>query len=40
MYMYNICNGRVRINSEKELIQHLKRMFGRNKKITINDLPA
>lgn len=40
MYMYNICNGRIRIESEKELIQHLKKMFGRQKRITIADLPT
>lgn len=39
MYMYNICTGRIRITSEKELIQHLRKMFGRKKRITIQDLP-
>lgn len=40
MYMYNICNGRVRIKSEQELITHLRKMFGKRKRITINDLPT
>lgn len=40
MYMYNICTGRVRINSEQELIQHLRKMFGKQKRININDLPT
>lgn len=40
MYMYNICSGRVRIDQEAELITHLRRMFGRRKRITINDLPT
>lgn len=37
-YMYDIVTGRVVINSEVDLIKHLKRMFGKDKKIGINDL--
>lgn len=37
-YMYDILVGRVVINSEVDLIKHLKRMFGRDRKIGIQDL--
>lgn len=40
MYMYNICTGRTRIQSEDELIRHLRKMFGKQKRITIADLPV
>ena len=37
-YMYNICCGKVQINSKEEMIRHLKRVFGSNYKISIQDL--
>lgn len=37
-YMYNICCGKVQINSKEETIRHLRRMFGSNYRISIHDL--
>lgn len=37
-YMYDITTGKVVINSEVDLIKHLRRMFGKDRRIGINDL--
>lgn len=37
-YMYDIITGRVVIDGELSLIKHLRRMFGKNRRIGINDL--
>lgn len=37
-YMYDIAIGKVVIDSEQDLIKHLRRMFGKNKRIGIDDL--
>lgn len=37
-YMYDIVTGRVVIDSEIDLIKHLRKMFGKDKRIGINDL--
>lgn len=37
-YMYDIVTGRVVIDGELNLIKHLRRMFGKNRRIGINDL--
>lgn len=37
-YMYNICAGKINIDSKEELIKHLRRMFGSNYRIGIQDL--
>lgn len=37
-YMYGICSGRVSINSKEEMIKHLRKMFGSNYRIGIQDL--
>lgn len=38
MYMYNICIGKVRVESEEDTVKHLKKMFRSDYKITIHDL--
>lgn len=38
MYAYNICIGKVQVDSKQEAIKHLKKMFGSTYKITIQDL--
>lgn len=37
-YMYDIATGKVVIDSEQDLIKHLRRMFGKDKRIGIDDL--
>ena len=37
-YMYDICTGRVVIDSTDDLAKHLRRMFGKHRRIGINDL--
>lgn len=37
-YMYDIVTGRVVIDGELSLIKHLRRMFGKNRRIGINNL--
>lgn len=37
-YMYDICSGRIQIQSVEELIRHLRKMFGRTRRIGIQDL--
>lgn len=37
-YMYNICAGRVTIDSKQELQKHLRKMFGQDYRITLQDL--
>lgn len=37
-YMYNICAGKIEIETKEQLIRHLKKMFGSNYKISIQDL--
>ena len=37
-YMYDICTGRVSINSDDDISKHLRRMFGKHKRIGIQDL--
>lgn len=38
MYGYNICLGKVQTGSKEEMIRHLKKMFGSNYRISIQDL--
>lgn len=38
MYGYNICLGKVQTDSKEEMIRHLKKMFGSNYRISIQDL--
>ena len=38
MYAYNICAGKVQVDSKEEMVRHLKKMFGGNYKISIQDL--
>lgn len=37
-YMYDICTGKVIINSEDDLSKHLRKMFGKHRRIGIADL--
>lgn len=37
-YMYDICTGRVNISTEDDLAKHLRRMFGKHRRIGISDL--
>lgn len=37
-YMYDICTGRVIINSPEDLSKHLRRMFGKHQRIGIQNL--
>ena len=37
-YMYDICTGRIVINSEDDISKHLRKMFGRHRRIGIQDL--
>lgn len=37
-YMYDICTGKVLINSEDDISKHLRKMFGKHKRIGIQDL--
>lgn len=37
-YMYDICTGRVNINTQEDLSKHLRKMFGAHKRIGITDL--
>lgn len=37
-YMYNICAGKIQIDSREELIKHLRKMFGSDYRISIQDL--
>lgn len=37
-YMYDICTGRVNIESADDMSKHLRRMFGKHRRIGINDL--
>jgi hypothetical protein len=39
-YMYNVCTGKVTIDSKQDAIKHLKRTFGANYKISMQDLPV
>lgn len=39
-YMYDICTGRVRIENSDELSKHLRKLFGRVRRIGIQDLMA
>lgn len=38
MYGYNICSGKVQVDSKQETIKHLRKMFGANYRISIQDL--
>lgn len=37
-YMYDICAGRIVIDSEDDLSKHLRKMFGQGKRLSIHDL--
>lgn len=37
-YMYDICTGRVNINTQDDLTKHLRKMFGKHRRIGITDL--
>lgn len=37
-YMYNICSGKVQVESSDQMAKHLKKMFGSQHKISIQDL--
>lgn len=37
-YMYNICSGKIQIDSKQEMIKHLRKMFGSDYRISIQDL--
>ena len=37
-YMYDICNGKVIINSEDDLSKHLRKLFGKHQRIGMQDL--
>lgn len=39
-YMYDICTGKIQVDSEDQLIRHLRKMFGSKKRIGIGDLPV
>lgn len=39
-YMYDICTGKVIINSEDDLSKHLRKMFGRHQRIGIQNLSS
>lgn len=38
MYGYNICAGKVSVDSKEEMIRHLRKMFGKQYRISIQDL--
>lgn len=38
IYGYNICSGKVQVNSKEATIRHLRKMFGSNYRISIQDL--
>ena len=37
-YMYDIATGKIVIDSEMDLIKHLRKMFGKNRRISLSDL--
>ncbi len=39
-YLYDICIGKVRIDTDDDLCKHLRKLFGRHKRIGIGDLPV
>ena len=38
MYMYNICTGKINIESKEEMVKHLRKTFGHNYRISMQDL--
>lgn len=37
-YMYNICSGRVVLETKQDMTKHLRKMFGQHRRISIQDL--
>lgn len=37
-YMYNICAGRVQVDSQQQMVKHLRKVFGSGYRISIQDL--
>lgn len=38
MYMYNICTGKIHIDSKEEMVKHYRKTFGTNYRISMQDL--